>query len=338
MEIEIIKDLEDKELSEEWDQFVGSHPMGTIFQSPDYFRIFLNQKEFEPIAIVVQNEDGQVSGVLSGIIQYQFHGPLKLIASRCVVIGGPLAQKNDPELLGILLINFNSYVKRRAIYTQVRNMNDMDFAIRTFADAGYKHEEHLNNHVDLRRDMEELWNDVHKQKRYEVKRAEREGLVFVPIANAADMEESYKLLKKIYTRIKLPLFPYAVFENAFNILSPKGMACFWAAYSESKLVATMYTLCYRGRIYNYFAGSDTLHSYKFPNSMIAWQVMMWGKEKGMTLFDWGGAGKPGIPYGVRDFKSKFGGQMMNFGRFKKIHMPILYNIAKSAFKLYQFAK
>lgn len=338
MKILIVSDVENKELCSVWDQFVLTHPLGTIFQSPGYFSIFLHQKEFAPVALLIQNENGQVEGVLSGIIQYQFLGPLKKMASRCVVMGGPLVRNNDPGLLAELLSHFNVYIRRHVIYTQFRNMCDMGFAHRNFIHAGYKYEEHLNIHVDLTRDADELWKDVHKQKRYEVNRAKREGLKFGPITNITELEESYQLLKNIYIRIKLPLFPFSVFENAYKVLAPKGMACFWAAYCEGNLIATMYTLCYRGRIYDYFAGGDNLHSHKFPNSMISWQVMQWGKDNGMTLFDWGGAGKPGQPYGVRDFKEKFGGRFVNFGRYEKIHMPILYRMAKGAFKFIRYIR
>ncbi len=332
MQILVVKNIENKELCSGWDQFVRSHPLGTIFQSPDYFTIFLHHKEFAPVALLMQNEAGQVEGVLSGIIQYQFGGPFKHMTSRCVVMGGPLVQNNDPGLLAELFRYFNSFIRRHAIYSQFRNICDMGFAHATFMQSGYTHEEHLNIHVDLNRDSGELWNEVHKQKRYEVKRAGREGLTFGPISNLTELEESYQLLKNIYTRIKLPLFPFSVFENAFNGLAPKGMACFWAAYSEGKLIATMYTLSYNGRIYDYFAGGDNLYSHKFPNSLLSWQVMLWGKSNGMTLFDWGGAGKPGQPYGVRDFKEKFGGQLVNFGRYEIIHKPLLYRMAKGAFK------
>jgi len=332
MQILVVKEIENKELCSGWDLFVRSHPLGTIFQSPHYFGIFLHQKEFAPVALLMQNEEGLVVGVLSGIIQYQFLGPLKHMTSRCVVMGGPLVQNNEPDLLAELLRNFNSYIRQHVIYTQFRNICDMGFAHRTFIHAGYMREEHLNIHVDLKRDTDELWNEVHKQKRYEVKRARREGLTFGPISDINELQESYQLLKNIYTRIKLPLFPFPVFENAFTWLVPKGRACFWAAYSEGNLIATMYTLCYKGRIYDYFAGSDNLHSHKFPNSLISWEVMLWGKSNGMTLFDWGGAGKPGQPYGVRDFKEKFGGQLVNFGRYEMIHRPILYRMAKGAFK------
>ena len=121
-------------------------------------------------------------------------------------------------------------------------------------------------------------------------------------------------------------------------MKPKGMSVFWGAYLNDELVGTMYTFCYKGRIYDFFAGSNSIHKNKFPNSLIPWQVMLWGKSNGMTLFDWGGAGKPGVPYGVRDYKEKFGGQLVNFGRFEKIHKPFLFRIAKVAFKIWQYVK
>jgi lipid II:glycine glycyltransferase (peptidoglycan interpeptide bridge formation enzyme) len=45
-----------------------------------------------------------------------------------------------------------------------------------------------------------------------------------------------------------------------------------------------------------------------------------------------GAGKPDIPYGVRDFKMAFGGQLVEHGRFLCIHKPLLYWIGRLAVK------
>ena len=57
----------------------------------------------------------------------------------------------------------------------------------------------------------------------------------------------------------------------------------------------------------------------FLGALLPWKIMEWGHENGYKLFDFGGAGKPNIPYGVRDYKLKFGGDLVNFGRFEKVH-------------------
>lgn len=338
MKIQLVTGLADAGLIRSWDSFVENHPDGTIFQSSHYFSLFADQTKFKPVAVLLIDEDQKVTGVLSGIIQYQLPGVFKILTSRCIVTGGPLVQKNDPELLKVTLEAFDEFIGNKAIYTQFRNLFDMNFGKSSFAYLNYDFAEHLNILINLTQPEDVLWKDIHKQKRYEIRRSGRDGLTFKPITTPADLKNSYELLNRIYKRIKLPIFPFPVFEKAFTVLMPKGLATFFGAYLHEELVGTMYTLCYNGRIYDYFAGADPIHYNKFPNSLIPWQVMKWGKSNDMKFFDWGGAGKPGVPYGVRDYKEKFGGRLVNFGRFEKTHKPILFQIAKSTFKLIQRLK
>lgn len=335
MKILFVSGSADAGQSVAWDNFVEKHPEGTIFQSPHYFNLFADQKEFKPVAFLIEDESHAVIAVLSGVIQYQLPSPFKNFTSRCIVMGGPLVKNNDPALLKIILEAFDKYIRSEAIYTQFRNLFDIGYASEAFAGLHYSYSAHLNFLVDLTRPEEALWKDIHKQKRYEIKRTGREGLTFRAITTTAELKTSYELLGRIYSRIKLPVFPFQVFEKAFTVLLPKKMAAFFGAYLGDELIATMYTLCYNGRIYDYFAGAEYTHNNKYPNSLIPWEVMLWGKSNGMTLFDWGGAGKPDVPYGVRDYKEKFGGQLVNFGRYEKIHKPILFQMAKGTFRLYQ---
>ena len=46
-----------------------------------------------------------------------------------------------------------------------------------------------------------------------------------------------------------------------------------------------------------------------------------------------GAGKPNVPYGVRDFKAEFGGQLVEHGRFLHICQPFLYRIGTLGVRL-----
>ncbi len=338
MKIVFVENYAHPDVIRSWESFVEAHPDGTIFQTPHYFQLFADQKRFKPVAVLLRDEDQNITGVLSGIIQYQVKWPLKSLTSRCIVIGGPLLKDNNPGLLGTILDEFDKFVSKKAVYTQFRNLFDNSSGKSIFASLNYIFEDHLNILVDITKPEAALWKGVHKQKRYEIRRAARENLIFKPLTSIHDVAISYQLLKSIYKRIKLPVFPFRVFQNAFKLMQPEGTAVFWGAYLQNELVGTMYTFCYKGRIYDFFAGSNSIHKNKFPNSLIPWQVMMWGKSNGMTLFDWGGAGKPNKPYGVRDYKQKFGGRVVNFGRFEKIHKPLIFQIAKNVFQLWQRIK
>jgi len=46
-----------------------------------------------------------------------------------------------------------------------------------------------------------------------------------------------------------------------------------------------------------------------------------------------GAGKPNEEYGVRDYKSQFGGDLVAFGRYLKVLNPLLYRVGKVGLKI-----
>ena len=100
----------------------------------------------------------------------------------------------------------------------------------------------------------------------------------------------------------------------------------------------MLALVYKNTIYDYYAGSLIEHYNKYPNDLIPWEVFKWGKNNGFTKFDFGGAGKPNIPYGVREYKKKFGGYFVNYGRYNKVHKKISYSLAKFMFWVWQKIK
>jgi lipid II:glycine glycyltransferase (peptidoglycan interpeptide bridge formation enzyme) len=56
---------------------------------------------------------------------------------------------------------------------------------------------------------------------------------------------------------------------------------------------------------------------------------------GYRIYDFGGAGRPGEPYGVRDFKAKFGGELVDFGRHSYVHSPGRLKLTNLAYRFYR---
>ena len=61
--------------------------------------------------------------------------------------------------------------------------------------------------------------------------------------------------------------------------------------------------------------------------------MDYGMKNNLPRFDFMGAGKPDEDYGVREFKSKFGGELVEHGRFLNVLQPLLYSVGKTAIKI-----
>lgn len=66
-----------------------------------------------------------------------------------------------------------------------------------------------------------------------------------------------------------------------------------------------------------------------------WHVLNWGATHGMAVYDFGGAGRPDEEYGVREFKAKFGGELVSFGRNRLVHAPTLLQLSTIGYGLYR---
>lgn len=66
--------------------------------------------------------------------------------------------------------------------------------------------------------------------------------------------------------------------------------------------------------------------------MSTWAAIDWCRQHGIQCFDTMGAGKPGVPYGVRDFKLQMGGELKEFGRYRCVLKPWLYRLGEWVMK------
>jgi serine/alanine adding enzyme len=321
-----------------WANFIFQHPSGNIFQSHWYYKLFLNSPYAMPIVFLLNDENDDVKGVLVAVIQYQLSTPFRFLSSRSVIMGGPVVADNNEEYAGLILREYDRFIRGRAILSQFRNLSDISSLREPFTTSGYIFEEHLDIHVDLTREEDQLWKEVNAKRRNEIRKALKYGLSFKVLSSSSEFEKSYEILHSRYRSIRLPLYDKQVFEFAFNYLSESGECRIFGVFYDNLLIGTMYTFCFKGVVYNWFAGSDPSFYSKYPNDFIAWEVFLWAKKNGYLTFDWGGAGKPGVPYGVRDYKAQFGGTFVNFGRFEKIHNKTLFGIAKAGFKIWQQIK
>jgi lipid II:glycine glycyltransferase (peptidoglycan interpeptide bridge formation enzyme) len=327
--------LTDQPDREKWSDFVLNHPKGTIFQTPEMFDVLAATKNNEPGLVAAVDSDGRPVGLMVYTIQEESGGLLGRLSARSIVRGGPLALDDNKEIIQSLINHYNKHVKPKAIYTQYRNFWDQEKEIELFKKNGFKYEEHLNILVNLEKSEDELWKDVHSKRRNEIRRARKEGTTARELTTHEELETSYRILNDVYTRAKLPLHDKTMFDAATKILHPKGMIRFFGAINGGKIIGTIVVLCYKQRVFDWYAGSYREHYNKYPNDLLPWEVFLWGKKNGYTLFDFGGAGKPGVPYGVRDYKKKFGGTFVNYGRYEKIHKPLLMKAASAGFKLWR---
>lgn len=322
---------------EKWSAFVHNHPHGNIFQTPEIFDVYKKTKNYEPVFLAVVNNRGEILGALLAVIQKEYSGVLGNFTARSIIHGGPLIKDDDPDVLDFILKEYNEIIKKKAIYSQFRNFWDWGDSKEIFITNGFEYEERLNILIDLTKSEEQLWKEVYSKRRNEVRRATKEGAYFSIEHTEDSLKKCYGILQEVYSRVKLPIPDYNLFYKLYRMGSNSKLIIFCACY-ESEIIGCMLALSYKDTIYDFYAGSMINFYNKYPNDLIPWEVFKWGKENGYKVFDFGGAGKPNVPYGVRDYKKKFGGDFVNYGRYEKVHKPLLMRFGKLGLKLWQKVK
>ena len=332
--------IKDSLKKEDLDRFVYKNPKGNVFQTPEMFEVYKRTRRYEPIFLSAVDESDNILASLLAVVIKEFDGFLGSFSARSVIQGGPLFLESEEGVAAasILVQKYDDIAKKKALYTQIRMLHDTPQLSLLLKENGYVYEDHLNFLVDLTKPKEELWNSLSKKRRNDIRRAKKSGVTIKEIKNKNSIPLFYDLIHKTYKNAKLPLAKIDLFESIFGLLAQKSMAQFLLAEYEDNYIGAILILIYKERIYDWYAGAFRDYLRLCPNDLLAWHSIEWGSENGYHTFDFGGAGKPNEEYGVRDFKKQFGGKLVNYGRYTKVHSPVKMRIAEKGFEIYRRLK
>lgn len=312
---------------DEWNGYAMCHAHGNIFQHTAYLDCHVAKFKSEQFGFAAYESDKLV-GLVGGIILYNYFYPLSIITRRAVIEGGPLADNDD--VANVLLKSVTDYTKRKAVYTQFRNLWDMGEENGLFKQNGFAYEPHLDFIHDLTVGEDVILSQINKNKRANVRKSLNKGMMFCEAGNE-DLVRCVDLIQGTYKRVGLPCQSRDYFYSAMQSL--KGIAKVFVAKYEDVIVGTRIELCFKEVVYDWFAGSDDNYKNLYPNDFIPYHILLWGAANGYKKFDFGGAGKPGVPYGVREHKAKFGGELVEFGRYERVNKKLFMAIGKFGLSL-----
>ncbi len=324
--------------ADEWDEFVFNHSNGNIFQTSMINSVYSKTRNYEPICFVARDStSGELLAVMQSVIISEMQNLLSSFSSRAVLHGGPLFVDCDKgrEAAQRLMEHYDKVVGSRIVYTQIRNMWDTEAYQQVFGSNEYKYDQHLDFLIDLSRNETDIWQSINKSRRKGINRAEKSGILVKRVSNEDELLSCYNLVLETYKRFKVPVADISLFQAAYEELASTGCADFFIAFKGEEAVGTRITLNYRDMVYDWYAGSK--QEVDYVDEALVWQIL---KENAGSykVFDFGGAGHPDKPYGVREFKRRFGGEMVNFGRYTKVHSKTKQSIAKYGYMVFKKIK
>jgi lipid II:glycine glycyltransferase (peptidoglycan interpeptide bridge formation enzyme) len=331
MSIQIVRSLQENQ----WRQFVDEHPAGNIFQTPEMFQVFSRAKGHST-ALWAAIEGERVLALFTPVRITLMGGLFSRFTTRDVAYGSVLYTPNSEgkNALSKLLTVYKQDVAGEVLFTEFRNLTDLKKIQPTLQENGFRYEDHLNYLIDLKRPPDDILQSFSKRTRKQVRRGLRKGDVVVEeIKTREELSVFYQLLYQTYQNAQVPLAHSSLFEAAFALLHSKEMIRFVLAKVDQAPVATSVELFYKGVIYGWYGGVDRAFSAYTPNEVLMWHILKSGAQSGYEVYDFGGAGTPDEDSGIRDFKAKFGGQLVCYGRNTYVHAPLLLKLSELGYTL-----
>lgn len=201
--------------------------------------------------------------------------------------------------------------------------------------------------LDLTKSEDELLKNMHHKTRYNIKVAQKNGVVVVEDNSDAAFSKYLELTKQTTRRQKFFAHTLEYHRLMWETLKPCGMAHLLTAtykYDNKPLTLVTWILFLFNNVlyYPYGASSDKFRNTMASNLMM-WEAIRFGKRNGAKTFDlWGCLGPNPNPkdpwYGFHRFKMGYNPELVEFGgSFDLVINPRfyrLYNLTHSLRQVY----
>lgn len=315
----------------EWGTLIANSSTATWFQTQAAYDFFASQPDlFTPFVFAVSNP--HLCALCVGYITKEASSFKHFFTRRAIIIGGPvLADNATQDEVSSLMIAVRNSLRSKAIYIETRNFNSFANWVGVFEEAGFAYQKHLNFHVNTE-SKEIIDSNLSKNRKRDIRTSFREGVTIITSPSQQQLKDFYAILSRLYkTKVKTPLFPFSFFLQLSR--HPDGRVLL--VQYNGRIIGGLAGVVLPNRcMYEWFvAAEDGSYKNTFPSSVATYAGLLHAAENGIPRFDMMGAGTPDANYGVRDFKSRFGGELVEHGRFIFISHPFLYKLGEVGVKI-----
>jgi lipid II:glycine glycyltransferase (peptidoglycan interpeptide bridge formation enzyme) len=164
--------------------------------------------------------------------------------------------------------------------------------------------------LDLRRGDDELLAAMKSKTRYNIRLAEKRGVVVRPGDSARDFETLYDLYVETSVRDRFVIRPKEYYLRAWGEFFGLGLARPFLAEVEGRVVAGLIAFRFGRRAWYLYGMSSAVHREAMPNHALQWAAIRWARDAGCETYDLWGAPETADPsdplWGLYRFKEGFG--------------------------------
>jgi serine/alanine adding enzyme len=291
----------------------------------------------KPIVVGMAEIGNQaLKGLLVGVTIREMTGIAGYFSSRTVIYGGPLIDPSSTdrsEILKTMLDGLIQHVKNHAIFIQFRNFSSQEEIKSEFEFAGFHLRDRLNLIVDTS-SLEIVKKNMSESRWRQVRKSTGLGAKCRFPENLMEVRDFYNILHDLYKyKVKKPLPPWEFFQQFYTMSSEGRLGVILLVEYKDKVIGGILSPVTPGKtIYEwYVCGLDQQYKEVHPSVLATWAGLEYAVSNNIPHFDFMGVGIPEREYGVRDFKARFGGKIVNYGRFARINNKVFYVVAEAGY-------
>lgn len=295
-----------------WDRFVAEAPSASFFHRYAWAEVIQESFGHDPHYLMACQGD-RIYGILPLVHKKSSLFGDALISTPFLSYGG--VASDDPDA-------------RRVLELRAAELADaLSVQYLEFRDSGSKRDGDLpsaTQYATFRKaipeSLEEIIQNVpRKGRRHDLKRSQRQGLIFeVP----GRLEDFYRVLGESYRDLGTPIFPKAYFKRILDAFPQETELC--TVKKDGQPLSAALVFYFRDHVQPFYAGGRRVARNLHANDFLFLKIMCRARERGIHIFDFG---RSKVGTGSYAYKSHWGFEVAPLSyRYKLIrgdHLPNL---------------
>ena len=248
--------VEELKNDKEWMKFLQTHPEGTFYHSLKWREVIQKSFSYTDHYITIKDECGSIVGICPGFINnYIF---MKFFSSLPNSdYGGPIIRRASFKRASVSLRNYLQKLctDKDLAYTSL-SFTDVNLARYFESSHSYNYEADGVMEIDLKATPSDfIWKNVFsRNRRYKIKRIERDGFQVLEAKSMSDLMDFYDLYYDNMKFIDASPVQFSFVENMWKILYPENLRI-WLLVKKDPIGGIL-VFKYGQKVYWYLAGID----------------------------------------------------------------------------------
>ncbi len=286
--------------SEEWMQFICSHPEAGIFHHPAWLKILRDTYGYRVFAACLREGDKIVAGIPFADVQSFVTGNRWVslpFSDNCA----PLLPKNNPaaieKLIAFLKNGIGTVTAKVEIHWDIKGCQ-------THRESNFVCH---SRSLDPQKSKEELFKSFEKRTtQRSIRIAEKEGVVVKACISPEEFDLFYQMQVKTRKRLGVPVQSRSFFESVWKEVLVAGLGFALIAFKDKTPLGGGVFLTFNKKMVFKYSASDSEYRALQPTYAFVWAAMQRGLAEGCTTFDFGRSDKENE--GLRRFKMNWGAE------------------------------